>query len=147
MLLTPSKMQQSLFIVNQKIPKAVPMIWVHVSRQAQTISSLVKHGRVLDFLEGSSKGKTYMYFILLLILGWTVSGCHLKTHITIPQLNAANTGHAFPVMLALTAGLRPIPPSLFLCTANLAIASTTRAKTYMTICWLTELWMPRPKTA
>ncbi len=78
-----------------------------------------------------------MYLILLFRLGCKVSGCHRYSHMTEAQLSAANTGHA--LFVTLSRNSRGIAPPF--CTLNLAKASTTLANTYMTICWLTELWI------
>jgi hypothetical protein len=40
------------------------------------------------------KRETYIYFILLLKLGWMVSGYHLKIYMTRAQLSEEKTGHA-----------------------------------------------------
>lgn len=86
--------------------------------------------------------------MLLLKLPGIVSGYHLNTYITIAQLIAANTGHARSLIESLRFCDRTMP--YWGRTASLAIARTTRAKTYMTICWFTEEILPeregRPKT-
>ena len=100
--------------------------------------------------------------MLLRRLGWSISGYHLKSHITLAQLKLANTGQERFLTIASCSSLRPkmplppcppyVPPTSVLfpggCTASLAIPSTTLAKTYMTICWLTLLKaaFPCPKT-
>ena len=87
-----------------------------------------------------------MYFILLLKLGCMVSGYHLKSHITIAQLKLAKTGHAFRCTFSRISHPKPTPPSVLFCIDSFASASATLANTYMTICWLTLLCIPRPKT-
>ena len=62
-------------------------------------------------------------------LGCNTSGYHRNSHITKPQLTAANTGHAFPVNLSFISGDKPNPPALFRCTLYFAIPSSTLAKT------------------
>jgi hypothetical protein len=46
-----------------------------------------------------------MYFILLLKLGWMLSGCHRKIYITKAQLRLAKTGQAFRSIIAFVSGL------------------------------------------
>jgi len=84
-----------------------------------------------------------MYFMLLLKLGWMLSGCHLKMYITNAQLKLANTGQAFSCIFALVFGDNlcvnsvgvGVPLVMFGDSMlNLANASITLAKTYMTIC-------------
>ena len=69
----------------------------------------------------------------------------------------AKTGHAFSLTLSATCGVSTnrlfdfIDDAKFpVCvpgrTAIFAMASTTRAKTYITICWFTLPCLPRPKT-
>lgn len=41
------------------------------------------------------KISTYIYFILLLKLGWIVCGYHRNIHMIVAQLRLAKTGHAF----------------------------------------------------
>jgi hypothetical protein len=42
-----------------------------------------------------------MYFILLLKLGWMLSGCHRKMYMTKAQLRLAKAGQAFLSIMAL----------------------------------------------
>lgn len=86
--------------------------------------------------------ETHIYFILDRREGWRVSGCQRKSHITRPQLVAAKTGQAF----LLSVRSRCWGTRLSCVTANFARPKTTRAKTYITICWFTEDCIPRPKT-
>lgn len=111
---------------------------------------------------GGKKCLTYMYVMLLRRLGCSISGYHLNIHITLAQLKLANTGHERVLMIASCSSFRPkmplppwppyAPPMRVLspggCTASFAIPSTTLAKTYMTICWLTLLKaaLPCPNT-
>jgi hypothetical protein len=48
----------------------------------------------------------YIYFILLLKLGWMVSGYHRKMYITKAQLKLAKTGQALAVILSRERGER-----------------------------------------
>jgi len=84
-----------------------------------------------------------MYFILLLKLGWILSGCHLKIYMTNAQLKLANTGHAFSCIRLLISGSSRCVHSvgvgvmlvmLGLSKLSLANANTTLANTYITIC-------------
>lgn len=87
--------------------------------------------------------------MLLLKLGCTLSGCHRNIHITRPQLIEANIGHAWRLIFSDISALLINPDDGW--TAIFAKANTTRAKTYITICWFTEEILPvrgerRPKT-
>lgn len=85
--------------------------------------------------------KAYIYFILLLKLGWMLSGYHRKTYITHAQLRLAKTGHELACMRARSAGVRRGGCDLLLASDDddeegegawmdsFAIASMTRAKT------------------
>lgn len=75
-----------------------------------------------------------MYVILLLRLLTMDSGCHRNTYMTAAQLSAANAGHALSCIRERASGvMREESGCMFGCTERLAKASTTRAKTYMTI--------------
>ena len=111
---------------------------------------------------GKEKRCTYMYVMLLRRLGCSISGYHLNIHITLAQLKLANTGQERCLTIASCCSFNPkmplppwppyAPPTRVLspggCTASFAIPSTTLAKTYMTICWLTllEAALPCPNT-
>jgi hypothetical protein len=73
--------------------------------------------------------------MLLLKLDISVSGCQRKMYITSAQLRLANTGQALASILARDSGvIKEERGCIFGWTESLARASTTRAKTYMTIC-------------
>lgn len=82
----------------------------------------------------------YIYFILLLKLGCTLSGCHLKMNMTNAQLRLANTGHAFALIFSRISSGRSWVGIVGMGTAGdgfemamRASASMTRAKTKITI--------------
>ena len=92
------------------------------------------------------KISTYIYFILLLKLGWIVCGYHRNVHMIVAQLRLAKMGHAFcdsrifnksvvVVLVGFHASTTPAvrrgvvsgtPPPM---TTNFAKASTARANT------------------
>lgn len=81
-----------------------------------------------------------MYVILLLKLLTIDSGCHRNTYMTAAQLRAANAGHALSCIRERASGvMREESGCMFGCTESLAMASTTRAKTYITIFHKSEL--------
>ena len=91
-------------------------------------------GRLRGRERKSEKQYTYIYVILLLKLFTIDSGCHLNTYITAAQLSDANAGHALSCILVRASGvINEERGCMFGCTERLAKASTTRAKTYMTI--------------
>lgn len=49
-------------------------------------------------------GRTYIYLMLLLKLGWMVSGYHRKIYMTKAQLRLAKTGHALFWMVEMVEG-------------------------------------------
>lgn len=102
-----------------------------------------------------AKGNTNMYFILLLKLDCSVSGWYLNKNMTMAQLKLANTGHALFCIRALVSALHVcemkvgngvLAVALDGSIMILAKLNMTRANTYITICWLTESCLPRPKT-
>lgn len=81
-----------------------------------------------------------MYVILLLKLLTIDSGCHRNTYMTAAQLSAANAGHALSCIRDRASGvIREESGCMFGCTERLAMASTTRAKTYITIFYKSEM--------
>lgn len=161
----------------KEIARAVPRVRVVVSGQEKVAVSPVSVGGRGDEARQSCrhslmllrmgkkdgrKHSTYMYVMLLRRLACRVSGWNLNSHITLPQLKAANTGHDRVLTSASCCSFRPkmplppcppyAPPMRVLSpggsTASFANPSTTLANTYMTICWLTLLKpaLPCPKT-
>lgn len=114
--------------MDEEIFERIPVIRVYVSRSLISVARYnVQH-----------VAKTYMYFMLLLKLGWMLSGCHLKMYITNAQLRLAKTGQAFCWIFSFVAGdsrwVHNVGVGVVLVMLggsmlSLARASITRAKT------------------
>jgi hypothetical protein len=88
--------------MNQKVPKRIPMIRIDISARPRSLVSTLSpsswhtHQNNPTNRPGifKKRGSTYIYFILLLKLGWIVSGYQRKMYITRAQLRLAKTGQA-----------------------------------------------------
>ena len=114
-----------------------------------------------------STGYTDIYCMLLRKLGCNAFGCHRNRYMTIAQLHVAKTGHALflAILYRFSSCISPHPPLLSLnlaarpyisptpatgpeargVRANFVSPRSTRAKMYMTICWLMAFFV-RPNT-
>jgi hypothetical protein len=129
------------YIMDHKVPERVPVVRVDIAIPPhQQDYSMMPYSLELVC---KNKWQAYIYFMLLLKLGWIVSGYHRKIYITKAQLRLAKTGQALAVIFSRELGesrevdLRDETDDGYgndgsgdgPCTASLARARMTRANT------------------